>query len=926
MSPDASWTGGILSTAMRDAVGPFKVREEVVGAAPREFPGETVKTWDTWERADGKIDVRNTETGEVGRTFDTLQEAKDWIQLRIDSSHPFTTQETEPNVNVFSKQPALILTDEMKTAFGSKPMYMYTFPGPLGPLVEQVKRGIGDLKEKFKLPIVMPNIKSEAYVKGIAVNARWFSKRLAWDQEAMFALEDLKKLPEYDRNMFLAENAGIAPKGYVMDPGAKAYYDSMKQLMAAFRVEFQKYGRLEKFVADYLPLVVKADPKGNPLNPAQPLMRRKFKDPMEAMTHLLSEGYKIETDAAAFIPQYISWAGRKLASLEAMELYKSIPAPDGLPSVRPITMLPRDPKVKAEFISARYGDKLRRMNSKMTFADPIVEKAMKDLGSKEIYIHKDIYQTIDSMFTDPAEGFMKVVAGYQSAVKQMIMYNPAVHSTNIAGNFVSAVGWVDTAKALAGHHSALDILKTPDGYRQVLREMALSGVRVEGVYNVRKALGTDEYASRLDYDVIKPMDVVNNPSLLYTHPFKTVSDLNTYLVFDKMAKSAQVAHYLIKKQQYMEGYRDPLKGFQKQPPLSEKEAMHIAAIDTNNTVGSIPPYHFTRSQRAWLRFLMFARDWNVGNALQIFSMSEKASASSWLPKFLRTEGLSKEQWLNYKAANRAVILRSVIGAYVSANMMQSAFLTANGKEHRWTWQNESGHQLDIDTGLDDKDGRPIYLRNWMYRQIDEYFRMAKEGPFKLMTQKAEPIVSTTARVTMNKSGKPGGGAIWGTEAGYDSWYDPESMAAIAKEFVTIMPFDDIYGPTDRSQTIIERAAYFLGTSVRRGISRDVVLSDLMQDYYRYVGKHERLSKQAFKEINMMHQEGKSDEADQKVAEYVELGLMSPGQYQSLLRGREAPVLGKLFGGGASSRVQDFFRTLPEKKAERYMQHLDEISK
>jgi hypothetical protein len=324
---------------------------------------------------------------------------------------------------------------------------------------------------------------------------------------------------------------------------------------------------------------------------------------------------------------------------------------------------------------------------------------------------------------------------------------------------------------------------------------------------------------------------------------------------------------------------------------------------------------------------MFARDWNIATARQVIGTSEWLASRSWLPKALRTEGLNAKQWEGLKHENRMYVVRSIIGAAISTNMIQMAMQAANGKTPRPIWENESGHYHDIDTGLNDNDGRPIYLRNWLYRQVDDYVRaIFTKDIAEVGLGKMEPLIATTIRVAMKEPSQPGQAALWGERAGYTT---AESLANIAKEFLSIMPYKEFQGLAgygDKELTLIEKVAPLIGTSARKGWSRDVVTSDMLKDFYFYLGRHDRVSKETLMEISKLRNQGKMEEADKMVAENMLNGTISKGQYESLILKHEAPILGRILSsqGAPRRRFVDFLQTVPPSKRDQYIEHLGKL--
>jgi cell wall-associated NlpC family hydrolase len=142
-----------------------------------------------------------------------------------------------------------------------------------------------------------------------------------------------------------------------------------------------------------------------------------------------------------------------------------------------------------------------------------------------------------------------------------------------------------------------------------------------------------------------------------------------------------------------------------------------AATLANEKFASIPLEDINNIARTVTRAALFAANW------QMSLLREAGAVVGKVPLGARGVGsrhfgLTAEQNAKVLAAHRADLAKALALFVGSLEMMNYAL------SGHWTWQNEPGHVLDLDIGLRDKDGQPVYWRDPAFRWASDIFRYA----------------------------------------------------------------------------------------------------------------------------------------------------------------------------------------------------------
>ncbi len=132
----------------------------------------------------------------------------------------------------------------------------------------------------------------------------------------------------------------------------------------------------------------------------------------------------------------------------------------------------------------------------------------------------------------------------------------------------------------------------------------------------------------------------------------------------------------------------------------------------------------------------------------------------FLPRMLKHQGYTPEEAKVVRREYFENIIRNIIYFFIANNILQMSILQINGKPVHGTWKNEPGHKWDIDIGVRDYSGRPVYLSSFLFRFIGDYisfFNAITKADFKIFWNKVEPILKTSIETGTNNiifTGKP----------------------------------------------------------------------------------------------------------------------------------------------------------------------------
>jgi hypothetical protein len=544
------------------------------------------------------------------------------------------------------------------------------------------------------------------------------------------------------------------------------------------------------------------------------------------------------------------------------------------------------------------------------------------------YVHKDAYQLIDSVFADVPSSAARAYYAVRGGIKRLVMYNPLIHGWNIESNVLMALGkdYFSENRNLVSRVRGKSF--TPAELDTITYDFAKHGGEVTDLYNISKRLQTDvlEYVTRRE---ITAKDIKNDPMLVLRNPLKTARDLGDAILWDKWVKTGQLVVYKTLRDRFIgEGMKFDAAG-------------KAAAAQANDLMGTLPRNWYTKNQRKGLNALLFARSWSISNLRTLTgTLGTHGASSKFLPKPLRFEGMTQQQLRVMAKQYRRVLYRGVGGVLAVSNAIQAALLAANGKEFHPTWKNEFGHWLDIDTGKIDDRGAPIYLRGWLFRQMNDYYKMVQslvpqqlteplggtetvtEKMVELINSKMEPLLKTVMSVIANSDYR--GEKIYGVAG--------ESDVANLSKYVAgnLTPLKVLTGNEGQTKRWWEVMVNLTGSWVSHGMPAGGLpgVGDMVRRYYHYMDVEKTFDKKTKQDLNDLMNTGQHDKAIDYIVKAMSSGRFSEKQFENQIRGREAPLLSRiaLEGGKLKQDFLKFLLGLPKKEALRYIDLIEQETK
>lgn len=556
---------------------------------------------------------------------------------------------------------------------------------------------------------------------------------------------------------------------------------------------------------------------------------------------------------------------------------------------------------------------------------PFRKGILRDLSKGVTYVHKDAYQVLNAIVPKPINIYEQMLGQFQHGVKRVIMYNPLIHGWNIESNVIMALGldYFKGGKTLPERMLKMS-LDTPEMSKK-MRFMVEMGTQLQGIFDVSRRLGMDVYQPRLGGRGFTIEDMIADPRLALTHPLKGVKTLSDYILWDRIVKTGQIVIF-----------DHAYKKFMKDGLREGKEAGMPAAMVANDLMGTPMDIWFTNAQKRILRQFLFARDWNVGlmrtltgalGALDYVpglglkgtkrGLGARAMSSKLLPRPIRFEGMTDAQ-LKYMGKHYGQILvKGAIGIVVFANIMQAALLAINAPDEPYhpTWANEKGYRMDIDTGNVDAAGKRVYLKGWLYRQIDDYAKVISGHWARHLRSKASPTLRTIVELILNVDymnrpiRKPGQPVIG-------------QVGEVAKYIVSgLTSIDAFIGREDEVREWSDILWALSGTFVRRGLAvrGPAVLANLMRDVYEYNREKTYISRKAKVKLSKMIQRGKMEDATEFATHCYDKGLLSAEQIGNVAERLGSPFMFRAFtsGGRIKTEVMEAIISMPEKDQEKY---------
>jgi len=669
-----------------------------------------------------------------------------------------------------------------------------------------------------------------------------------------------------------------------LSPSGHAVAEIAREIYTRYRKKLTDAGILNEFIENYVNHIIK-----RVTDPTASFVRRRTRTdegfPV-SLEELQSRGIEVETDIAKLLPSYIYYAERALANKAFASNLVKMKTPEGKYALLPRSQVPlelRDEYFPIDDATLRTWSRFGRKKARKAAGDAVIDAERKRLFKEPTSIHRDAFKLVENVLSDRSAEVYGKLAKARTAVKRIIMYIPWIHGWNVESNVLMALG-KDYPRRFRHLNDA--------EMQTLLRRMVKNGVELK--------------------------DVIDDPLKVLRHPVKGMKDLGDQLLWDKFVKTGQIAIYDVLESRFVkEG-------------LSPKDAGSAAGMMVNDLMGTLPRTWFTRGQRRVLRNLMFARNWNVSNFRTLTGALGTRAASKHLPKPLRFEGMTDAQLRAMGKQYRFILLKGVLGIMLTSNLVQAAFLKANGQDFHSTFNNERGHKFDIDTGMTDSNGRKIYVKNWLFRQIDDYAKLASGHLSQIARAKAEPMLRTLIEIVFNTNFMNREIRERGAPVG-------EQLYKTAKHAVMgVTPLDAAVGREGEVRTWTEALLPLTGTWIRHGLpayearaktSATGLKGDMLRDYYDYLAEQKYVDRKNKRRIDKLIKRGKIEEAVERTFALIQEGQLSALQFSNIVRKIGDPLWARISTGPGGKIKKDFLEflvQLPEDKRDKYLKELSKL--
>ena len=391
-----------------------------------------------------------------------------------------------------------------------------------------------------------------------------------------------------------------------------------------------------------------------------------------------------------------------------------------------------------------------------------------------------------------------------------------IHGWNILSDLFDETS-LNPIKTIQAMKRGAELWKTKD---QQIIQWANAGLNLEGAWNT-----ANEIRERI-------LQVPEGKAL---KPFTKFEEWSDRVLWEGIVRNAQLATAEIKTEQIKRSH----------PNIPEKDIHRMVAHYVNDLYGTLPHTLFaSKNQREFLSVLFFARNWTISNLRLLTGAMGKFGTRPLIPHLVRHKSMSDEEANILGRDYRFHLLKGIFGMVVFANLINKVI------SGRWSFENETGHKLDIDTGMRDNRGRRIYLMPPIFRYIRDYFGWFTD-PTRTMFNKAEPLLKQSIEQAFNFS-------YWQKDQIAKSGNTiPENIKNRVQYFLEgITPIPSFLEREGEVKTPIERIMPFTGTWVRRGL----VGGDAEAKMREFIAKGKREEEKIDKDIDEFLQRGKIRDA------------------------------------------------------------------
>lgn len=622
-----------------------------------------------------------------------------------------------------------VYNPEEQAFAGGEEIELYAgFPFPKE-MRDMVDRRRADLKEYVKSdPVHMTTVEK--------VVDHWFGNTNSGYLNAKWDLEDIVKVvPKLERREIISRS--------MEDESLVKLLSEDENVVRLFlKSEYQKLWRwahdnaiMEAFRENYITHIVKDNiekvrkvmyPVGGKLGVK---FRFALKRGFPTFAEMEAAGLTPELDCATLFCIYKQQLTRTIANKQLITALKDMYNEEGYPLIVRMDKaknIPLHYAVVKETAFSKYmfvgkAGALPMLIKTNVVADPRLAKLLNELTSPLI----------------PYNRYMRAMTHARGIVKRVIMYNALIHTWNIGRQAVSQYNF----NVFAIYRAYAKGYKLWKNHDEQIDHMVKQGLNLQGLWTV-----FGELYERLQ----------NNPAIIHTW-----KDIGKTLVAGKPVHALSAAVVKIKE------YNDKLlwegvvkftqialwdntvtRNLRYNTKLTLDQAEQLAAKQINDMTGTLPSHLFSGMEKEVLNWTLFARNWTVSNLRYVTGAIGAGTGGPVKLRFLQHRGLDPEQlkanqkfWINY-------LIRSLVYMLIHSQLLQWMFQKMHNQKLTFLWENEATHKIDIDMGIRDKNGRPVYLVSMLFRDIRDQISWITDAP-RTALNKMEPLLKTSAEAMVN---------------------------------------------------------------------------------------------------------------------------------------------------------------------------------
>lgn len=501
--------------------------------------------------------------------------------------------------------------------------------------------------------------------------------------------------------------------------------------------------------------------------------------------------------------------------------------------------------------------------------------------------YKEMTNVFDPWIRVWENKYYRAFSALRRGSKRLIMYNPMIHGANILSDVIAEqltwnpISWpMAPVRAWKTMTRGAKLWKNRDA---IVEEFVGVGGNLEGL----RGLGNELWEGTRKL-VLNEAPAGSWFAKWFKEPVKSVARISDRFLWDGIVRNAQLGLYQQLKPILAETAK---KTGQK---ASQEVIQRAAAHYVNDLLGTLPPTVFTTFSREALSSLFFARNWTISNLRLItgaLGMTRNAGIAGTKNLFgtpATAADMASGMWNKVPGLNKFGVfdflrhggigrreMELIQGRYVKHLVKGVSALVASGSifqvmlcsmmnqlrdrgildANEWgpnvpvhgVFSNPAGHKLDVFTGLVDSKQRPVYMTNFLFRYIRDYFKWMAE-PVKTLYNKMEPVSKGMAESLINYSvwraekitpeGEKVAAADWMEARGIPGARIVGPMAARAfggGKYIleSATPAEALWGVPGYDRSAWEWLPHLAGTYLRKGLTLEVTSWKTLRSDHKY---------------------------------------------------------------------------------------------